>query len=108
MQINRKSAIAGFILGSGLFLTGCENRDKQSTGVATTQPATGGQTVCPVTGEKIDPAVFVMHEGKKIYFCCDSCIKPFQKDPKKYLTRLPQFGGKEEPGKGEGMPMDGK
>jgi YHS domain-containing protein len=39
-------------------------------------------------GNPIDPEVFVEHEGRKINFCCKSCIEEFKKDPAKYLTKL--------------------
>ena len=59
-----------------------------------TQPAAITQTMCPVTtGNKIDPNVFTVYRGKKVYFCCAICKGKFQKDPEKHLGRLPQFGG---------------
>ena len=61
---------------------------------AATQPAAIAQTMCPVmTGNKIDPNVFTVYRGKKVYFCCATCKGKFQKDPEKHLGRLPQFGG---------------
>lgn len=44
--------------------------------------------VCPVGGTPADTTVFVIHEGKKIYFCCDGCIPDFLEDPNKYLETL--------------------
>ena len=32
------------------------------------------QTVCPVTGEKIDTTVSTYYEGRTVYFCCNNCI----------------------------------
>jgi xanthine dehydrogenase accessory factor len=55
-----------------------------------------GQTICPVGGDPIDETVFVMHEGQKVYFCCDLCKAPFEEEPEKYLSKLPQFGGQEK------------
>lgn len=50
------------------------------------------QTTCPVMeGNKIDKDVFVMYKGKKVYFCCPSCKAEFEKDPEKYIPKLPQF-----------------
>ncbi len=49
------------------------------------------QTTCPVRGDPIDKSVFTEYQGKKVYFCCNSCIAEFQKDPQKYIARLPQF-----------------
>jgi YHS domain-containing protein len=48
---------------------------------------------CLVSGEKLgsmgDPVVIV-HEGREIKFCCDSCVPDFKKDPDKYLEKLSQ------------------
>lgn len=60
------------------------------------------QTLCPVSGHKIDLASHVEHDGKKVYFCCDGCIEKFEADTDKYLAMLPQFGGSEDKIKAEG------
>ena len=49
------------------------------------------QTICPVMGNPIDKSVFVEYQGKKVYFCCPSCIDTFLKNPEQYLPKLPQF-----------------
>ncbi len=49
------------------------------------------QKICPVMGFEIDKSVFTEYKGKKVYFCCPSCIEEFEKDPEKYLDKLPQF-----------------
>jgi YHS domain-containing protein len=49
------------------------------------------QTVCPVTGDKIDKNMFVEYKGKKVYFCCAACKSVFNKNPEKYIAKLPQF-----------------
>ena len=41
-----------------------------------------------VHGDPVDPTVFIMHEGKKIGFCCADCIDEFKKDPAKYLKDM--------------------
>ncbi len=62
------------------------------TASAQTAPAAVAvnNTVCPVTGEKIDPASKVTYEyqGKIYNFCCSVCIGDFKKDPQKYLKKL--------------------
>ena len=41
---------------------------------------------CPVEREDVDPAVpTTTYKGKVIGFCCESCIKDFNKDPEKYM-----------------------
>jgi YHS domain-containing protein len=49
------------------------------------------QTLCPVLNNPIDKNVFVVYQGKKVYFCCAACKGPFEKNPEKYLSKLPQF-----------------
>ena len=49
------------------------------------------QTICPVMGGKINKDCFTEYKGKKVYFCCPGCIEEFNKDPEKYLDKLPQF-----------------
>ena len=60
---------------------------------ATTQAATNSPPVnkyCAVEGSpnKVDPTVFVMYKGQKIGFCCDDCIKDFNKNPDKYVASM--------------------
>lgn len=50
------------------------------------------QTICPVMGGKIDKNVYVDYQGKRIYFCCASCKKQFEKDPEKYMKKLQDEG----------------
>ena len=49
------------------------------------------QTLCPVMGNAIDKNIFVDYKGKRVYFCCKPCIEDFEKEPEKYLAKLPQF-----------------
>lgn len=46
--------------------------------------------ICPVRGEAIDEGSKATFEYKgKIYnFCCEACIEPFKKDPKKYIRNM--------------------
>lgn len=50
------------------------------------------QTVCPVMGGDIDKAVYVDHDGKRIYMCCKGCIAAVKKDPVKYIKALEASG----------------
>ena len=52
------------------------------------------QTTCPVSGETLgegDMGEPVAHayKGRTVMFCCPSCIKKFDKEPAKYLAKLP-------------------
>ncbi|GAB6283381.1 MAG: hypothetical protein STSR0008_21460 [Ignavibacterium sp.] len=50
-------------------------------------------TVCPVTGEEVDPSVeTVEYNGKDYGFCCSRCVSKFNKDPKKYSASLSEDG----------------
>ncbi|MDD5565250.1 MAG: hypothetical protein PHQ91_16160 [Thermoanaerobaculaceae bacterium] len=52
------------------------------------------QTVCPVSGEKLEGGemgepVSLVYKGRTIRFCCPMCPPQFEKDPAKYLAKLP-------------------
>ena len=65
---------------------------EEANKTATTAAASVEQTTCPVMdGNKIDKNVFVEYKGKKVYFCCAQCKAAFEKEPEKYLAKLPQF-----------------
>jgi YHS domain-containing protein len=49
------------------------------------------QTTCPVMGGTINKEIFTEYKGKKVYFCCPMCKPKFEKDPEKYISKLPQF-----------------
>ena len=46
------------------------------------------QTVCPVTGEKINEEIFVDHADGRIYFCSEDCPEKFEEDPETYLEKM--------------------
>ena len=46
------------------------------------------QKTCPVMGGTINKDIYADYEGKRVYFCCDACIRTFKKDPAKYITKL--------------------
>jgi len=64
---------------------------------ATTQPAAAAApTTAPVpfnkycavnTKDLVDPKVTYLYNGKVYGFCCEDCIKDFQKDPEKYASK---------------------
>jgi YHS domain-containing protein len=53
-------------------------------------PAAPGslQKICPVTGNPVNPQVYVDYQGNRIYFCCNSCPPGFNKDPEKYMKKM--------------------
>ena len=50
------------------------------------------QARCPVMGGKINKALFVDHNGKRIYVCCAGCIGTIKADPEKYVEQLKKEG----------------
>ncbi len=105
MKASRAYWAAAVLCGIGLG-AGCKKAEEKPKPGGEPEPAatqaSGEQTLCPVSGHAIDADVSVMHEGKKVAFCCDDCIKKFQDNPAKYTAKLPQFGGTED-GEYEGM-----
>ena len=53
----------------------------------TSQPAAATNTMCPVSGDAVDPKVTAVYNGKTYAFCCADCIKSFNKDPEKYASK---------------------
>ncbi|NWF88575.1 MAG: YHS domain-containing protein [Ignavibacteriaceae bacterium] len=49
-------------------------------------------SVCPVSGEEIDPEITAVYKGKTYALCCKSCLKKFNKDPEKYVSKLSEDG----------------
>ncbi len=46
-------------------------------------------TICPVSGDKVDTSNLVEVYGGKVYhLCCADCHKDFEKDPAKYATAV--------------------
>ncbi|MHC1741823.1 MAG: YHS domain-containing protein [Syntrophobacteraceae bacterium] len=55
-------------------------------------PGDSRQTICPVMAGKIDKKIYADHKGKRIYFCCSSCLDDFKKDPDKYMKEMQEKG----------------
>jgi YHS domain-containing protein len=54
-------------------------------------------TTCVVSREKLGEMgapVVINHGGTEVQFCCNGCVKKFNADPAKYLSKL---GKKETP-----------
>lgn len=58
----------------------------------TTQPFAAidlGNTVCPVSGDKVGDSNHVeVYDGKVYHLCCPDCHKEFDKDPAKYAKAV--------------------
>lgn len=62
-----------------------EKPDSQTQVVAFTNEK--GQALCPVTGDVVastEKASFQDYNGKRYYFCCESCPPQFKASPDKY------------------------
>lgn len=85
-----KKAIILLTLIIGLIFSGLALSDR--TFAADTALKGAPQTECAVLSGKIDKKVYTDYEGKRIYFCCASCIDEFKKDPPKYLKKMEEQG----------------
>jgi len=74
-------------------LTGCKKKSEPAAPaeVEKAVSATIQQTICPIMGGVINKDIFTEYKGKKVYFCCAGCKEKFEKEPEKYLAKLPQF-----------------
>lgn len=82
------AATFAIALAGGVFAQAAEHAEHQQSS-ATTQPTTKpANTICPVTGEEINPAITTTYQGKTVAFCCKDCIEAFEKNPDKYMKKL--------------------
>ena len=51
-------------------------------------------SLCLVSGEKIDSRITTDYKGKTYAFCCKTCLKKFTKDPEKYLLKYDKESSK--------------
>ena len=92
--MNRKLTLilSSLLLTIAVVMIGCTKSAPTAPAANNTSSAAAvEQTICPITGNPINKSVFVEYQGKKVYFCCEQCKAKFQKDPEKYLNKLPQF-----------------
>jgi YHS domain-containing protein/uncharacterized membrane protein len=46
-------------------------------------------TMCVVMPEEeVDPEIWVEYKGRRVYLCCDKCVRKFKRDPELYMSRL--------------------
>ncbi|GAB4295832.1 MAG: hypothetical protein Kow0098_18520 [Ignavibacteriaceae bacterium] len=64
----------------------------------TTEKGEPVNSMCLVSGEEVDPEITVEYEGKTYAFCCNNCLKKFNKDPEKYIKRYEQMQKSSEEG----------
>ncbi len=61
-------------------------------GEATKEVKTTPQTTCPVMGGKVNKDLYVDHNGKRVYVCCEGCVGAVKKDPETYIKKLEDAG----------------
>lgn len=76
------------IVAAGLVLSGCQKEPPKAGDSASAPPAEIQQKTCPVMGGAINPAIYVDHEGRRIYFCCQACVAKFKQDPATYVAKV--------------------
>lgn len=81
-----------FLLLAFVVSSGCES--KTAPGL---RESGKKQTICPVMGREIDPAIHTDYKGKRVYFCCSDCVDEFKKDPEKYMKKMRDEGVELEP-----------
>lgn len=57
---------------------------------ASVKAENAGNTICPVTGDKIvekDKATYE-YKGKIYNFCCSACVDQFKKGPEKFIKKV--------------------
>jgi len=85
-------ALIIFLMAGVFLLTGCKKKSEPAPAVTkkvVTQ--TIEQKTCPVMEGPINKEIYTEYKGKKVYFCCPGCKEQFEKEPEKYLGKLPQF-----------------
>lgn len=78
-----------FICSSAFAMCGmCGSRENQA-GSTKAAIVKVNNTICPVTGDKVDMKnpVTVDYKGETYNLCCPMCISEFNKDPEKYSAK---------------------
>jgi len=98
MKIRRTQFGIVFMLASLLLiglvaLTGCKKKSEPAAPAETKEIVSQAieQKICPVMEGPINKELYTEYKGKKVYFCCAGCKEKFEKEPEKYLDKLPQF-----------------
>lgn len=55
-------------------------------------PDKGNQTLCPVMGNAVNNEIYSDYDGQRVFFCCEGCRAPFEKEPEKYLKKMKEMG----------------
>ena len=83
--------LIGIFCVSVISLAGCKKKSEPAEPTVPTSIETIEQKTCPVMGGAINKEFYTEYKGKNVYFCCPGCKEVFEKEPEKYLEKLPQF-----------------
>ena len=92
-QLEIALALMIFILAGVFLLAGCKKESEPAAPAETKQVVSEviEQKTCPVMAGAINKELYTEYKGKKVYFCCSGCKEMFEKEPDKYISKLPQF-----------------
>jgi len=96
-KLNRVVVVGVVLLAVSAMFYGCKKTEpvktEQQAAIAAASDANSviEQKTCPVEGGAINKNLFTVYKGKKVYFCCAGCKPEFEKNPEKYISKLPQF-----------------
>jgi len=86
--MNRKQLLSSLLAVFTLGLASCAGTASSAAGGTKSYPL----ATCLVTDNKLgsmgDPVTKV-YNGQEIKFCCQPCVKKFEANPEKYLSKLP-------------------
>ena len=93
-QLEISLALVIFVMAGVFLLAGCEKKSEPAAPAETKVIVSEviEQNTCPVMAGPINKELYTEYKGKKVYFCCPGCKETFEKEPEKYISKLPQFG----------------
>ena len=81
MLRNRTLASVLIVAGLTLGLGACKSEEKKADKGGAEMQKAAFNTVCPVSGEGVDPAAPTrQYTGKTVGFCCGNCAKKWDKE----------------------------
>ena len=83
--------LIGVLFLTTISLIGCKKKSEPIEPTETTAVDVTEQKMCPIMDAPINKKLHTEYKGKKVYFCCPGCEEKFEKEPEKYLDKLPQF-----------------
>jgi YHS domain-containing protein len=76
----RRIAVLFFILTMSVAAAFAAAQDNEN------KPVTN--RMCPVMNAAVSPKYRTEYKGQYVYFCCQGCIKMFEKEPETYIAKL--------------------